>query len=72
MLNGILHFFAPLATPIGLVWLLLLAATALLLKRRLWRWAVTPALLAAMLSLIGSRIPLKLVATLEQPYFGQR
>jgi uncharacterized SAM-binding protein YcdF (DUF218 family) len=68
MLYGFLHFFAPLATPIGFIWFLLLAFTAFCLKRRKWRWAVLPAALAAVISLIGSRIPLRLVGTLERPY----
>ena len=68
MLYGFLHFFAPLATPIGFIWLLLLVATVVLLKRRQWRWAIVPAALAVLISLIGSRMPLKLVGTLERPY----
>ena len=61
-----------LLEPIGLLWLLQLALLAGCLWRRKWRWALLFAAVASFVFLVGStRIPARLLASLERPYADQ-
>jgi len=62
-------FFEPLLQPIGILWLLHLLAALWMIRGRKWREASFCAAIAAALSVIGStRVPARLLATLERPY----
>ncbi|MBI5774507.1 MAG: YdcF family protein [Verrucomicrobia bacterium] len=68
MLYGLAKFFAPLAHPLGFLWLLLVILAAGLLKRRQWITGGAALGIALLMSLAGSRVPVYLLTTLEKPY----
>src|SRR5437870_768611 len=69
MLTQVFHFFSPLGEPIGVLWLLHLVAGIILIKKRQWRAARFPLLLAAVIWVCGGTpLPARLLASLERPY----
>ena len=69
MLETLLHSLTALFEPIGLLWLALLLVLLAGLKRRKFKTATVAGLAAAFMFLIGAtRLPEKLLATLERPY----
>jgi uncharacterized SAM-binding protein YcdF (DUF218 family) len=67
MVSRIIHFFTPLGEPIGILWLLHVFWAVSLVKRKRWREALFPGLLAVLLWICGSTpISAHLVASLER------
>ena len=69
MLDTILHSLTALLEPIGLLWLALLLTALMALKKRKMGTAISTGLAAAFMFAIGAtRLPEKLLTTLERPY----
>lgn len=71
MIYSFAKFFAPLASPLGFCWLLLVFLAAWLLKRRQWVAGGAGLGIAALMSLMGSRLPAHLITILERPYLRE-
>jgi uncharacterized SAM-binding protein YcdF (DUF218 family) len=71
MREGLLHQLLYLMEPIGFVWSCLLVLTAALWWKRQRRFAVATGFVAAFVTVIGSsKLPGKLLESLERPYAG--
>src|SRR5258708_6009921 len=68
MLTDILRYLSPLAHPLDIIWLLCLLGVLILLKKRQWFGSLLFLVIAALISVVGSRISLNLQASLERPY----
>ncbi|MBM3840111.1 MAG: YdcF family protein [Verrucomicrobia bacterium] len=65
-------FWEPLLQPLGFLWLLHVLATLWMFRSRKWREAVFCGAIASAISVIGStRVPARLLASLERPYATQ-
>ena len=66
------QFFEPLLQPIGILWLIHLVGAIWMARRRKWGEMIFCATIAAAILLIGStRLPTRLLASLERPYANQ-
>ncbi|MHB8522876.1 MAG: YdcF family protein [Limisphaerales bacterium] len=64
-----IRFLAPVAQPIGLLWLLMLVATLGFVRKRRWSGALVLLLFAGVIYVIGGTpLPAQLMASLERPY----
>jgi uncharacterized SAM-binding protein YcdF (DUF218 family) len=69
MVLDVIRALGPLGEPLGMLWLVNLAAAGFLFWRRKWQGAIVLAVLAGLSSIIGSTsIPRRLLASLERPY----
>jgi uncharacterized SAM-binding protein YcdF (DUF218 family) len=71
MFYDFLRSLAPLAHPLGLLWLALICGTIFAARKRRLRLSVILGMVTLLLTLAGSRLPIYLVTGLESPFILQ-